>query len=62
MNLPNFINFEPFNALRRQMHTERVGHFSLGREVDPPAPAKPGGTVKAKAKRTKKRVNKARGS
>ncbi len=27
MTLPNFINFEPFNALRRKMHAERLGRF-----------------------------------
>lgn len=29
MNLPNYINFEPFNRLRRQMRTSQLGHFSI---------------------------------
>lgn len=28
MPLPNFINFEPFNNLRRRMHVEGLGKFS----------------------------------
>ncbi len=29
MNLPNFINFEPFNKLRRQMRVSNLGRFSI---------------------------------
>ncbi len=27
MSLPNFVNFEPFNQLRRKMHAEHLGRF-----------------------------------
>ena len=38
MNLPNFINFEPFNQLRRAMRSNKLGHYefraSTGKALD----------------------------
>ena len=31
MNLPNFINFEPFNLLRHKMRILKLGDFDLER-------------------------------
>lgn len=31
MNLPNFINFEPFNLLRHKMRILKLGDFDLDR-------------------------------
>ncbi len=55
MPLPNFINFEPFNQLRRKMHTERMGNFHFEpefpedlRQIGVAGKAlKKGGTVKS---------------
>lgn len=44
MNLPNFINFEPFNRLRKKMHTDHLGRFSIDRDAPPP-PALPAALV-----------------
>lgn len=45
MNLPNFVNFEPFNKLRRDMRASKLGHFQLGGDKA----AKPGSGVTAQA-------------
>lgn len=37
MNLPNFINFEPFNKLRRQMRVSNLGTFSIHGKTAPDA-------------------------
>ncbi len=29
MSLPNFVNFEPFNVLRRKMRAENLGAFEF---------------------------------
>lgn len=29
MSLPNFVNFEPFNILRRKMRAEHMGSFEF---------------------------------
>lgn len=42
MNLPNFINFEPFNRLRSKMHAHALGHFDVrdyGKAQDKSKPA-----------------------
>lgn len=43
MNLPNFINFEPLNELRRAMGTNRLGNFRMpaaaADTAEPPSPA-----------------------
>lgn len=31
MSLPNFVNFQPFNNLRRKMHRSQLGQFDLER-------------------------------
>lgn len=55
MSLPNFVNFEPFNILRRKMRAEHMGHFEFDmpeREVKPePAAAKPKRRSKARTVR-----------
>lgn len=51
MSLPNFVNFEPFNVLRRKMRAENLGQF----EFDlPKRDAKAGPKVRAKAKAASK--------
>lgn len=44
MNLPNFVNFEPFNKLRRDMRASKLGRFEL------PASTTPDSQVGAQAK------------
>ena len=46
MSLPNFVNFEPFNVLRRKMRAENLGRF----EFDLPQRDAPGeGKASSKA-------------
>jgi hypothetical protein len=57
MNLPNFINFEPFNLLRHRMRTIKLGDFDLDRfrrkhgvvHVSKPAPRMESATPLPKA-------------
>lgn len=64
MNLPNFINFDPFNKLRRQMRTNKLGHYSLEdwRKKQPQhaeaaaTPAKPPAKTAGKAGKKKART------
>lgn len=38
MNLPNYINFDPFNKLRRQMHAQSLGKFDINAARKPAEP------------------------
>lgn len=59
MNLPNYINFEPFNRLRRQMRTSQLGTFSIyGKDAPDAAPPVIDEAQENKPRPTKAKVRK----
>lgn len=52
MSLPNFVNFEPFNILRRKMRAEGMGHFDF--QMPERAAEQPAATSKP-ARRSRRR-------